>query len=90
MNETKIITATKRTIIGSGEIWIEEGEPGKVYVQTFRGSVLEVDLTRFRFKSDEEAAKFIAKLVDQSGYDSLILANLVPVKRQIQMEVKSS
>lgn len=71
----------ERNIIGSAEVWTE-GLGNFVYIKRFRGCVLEVDLSRFMFKSAQEAGEFIVKLIDRSGYDSLILANLVPVKRE--------
>ncbi|MBE3126336.1 MAG: hypothetical protein IMZ57_11855 [Acidobacteria bacterium] len=75
------VEAPERNIIGSAEVWTE-GLGNFVYIKRFRGCVLEVDLSRFMFKSAQEAGEFITKLYDQSGYDSMILANLSPVKRE--------
>lgn len=73
--------ANEKNIIGTAEIWTE-GDERKVYIKPFRGCTLEVDLRRYSFKSAQEAAEFILKLADRSTYDTLVLANLVPVKRE--------
>jgi len=73
----------KKTYSSTAEVWVEEGNEGKVYIKPFRGKVLEVDLSRFRFRSAQEAAEFTAKLIDRAGWDNLSLANLNPVTRHV-------
>lgn len=70
----------EKTITGTAQVWTE-GEEKKVYYKPFGGCTVEVDLARYAFKSAQEAATFIAKLVDRAGWDSMILANLMPQKR---------
>lgn len=72
---------TDKAIIGMSEVWTE-GDEKRVFIRPFRGAVREVDLRRYNFNSAREAAEFIVKLADRSTWDTLILANLAPVKRE--------
>lgn len=80
MDKTKT-DGTARTVIGTAEVWFEADEK-RIFIRPFKGCVLEVDLRRYAFKSAHAAAEFIMKLADRSAYDTLILANLIPVKRE--------
>ena len=71
MSEEKIITATIR-VTG----------PKKVEIGLFDGRLLELDLTRYRFPSDEAALAFLVKLLSSAGYDNMVLAGLSPTMKR--------
>lgn len=72
-------TPNEKVSAGLAEVWTEG--PGFVYIRPFRGCELEIDLSRYQFKSEREAAEFVVKLMDRAAWDNLILANLAPRKK---------
>jgi len=80
-NERK---APEKVQAGTYEIWTEG--PGFVYIKPFRGLALEIDLSRYAFKTEAEAAALICKMIDSAAVDTLILAGFAPVAKKRRSE----
>jgi len=70
----------ERILAGTYEVWTEG--PGFVFLKPFTGCALEIDLSRYSFKSEAEAAALIAKMAQSSIWDTLILAGFAPARRR--------
>lgn len=71
----------KGRITASYEVWTQLGA-GQVYLRPFKGCEMTIDLGRYAFKTEAEAAAFVCKLIQDSAWDTMILAGLAPQRRE--------
>jgi len=72
------MTQAKTESFACAEIAVQE--PALIRIRLFDGKELELDLSPFQFKSAKESREFLIKMLSNAMHDTMILANLRPVR----------